>query len=778
MQKRTLRINFLSDWHIGSGAGIPGSVDRQVVRDQDGLPYVPAKTLTGILRDAAEWLVDNGGDAYSQDTLKSLFGHQHQNSGGSNEEAAKEARLSIRPARIPQPLRSELTKDKELRDALFIVQPHVRISRKTGRAEDDHLFSLELVRSSVWLEAEVCVNETGEKLTEEETKLLDDAVKAVRRMGGKRRRGAGRCNLTWIDDKWTGAGTEKQASIESKESAEWYCVPLEIEALEPLQIPSETLGNTVESRDYIPGYLLLPHIARKLGDDAAPFIVKGELQVSNLTPQIGNKPGLPVPMCLFKPKVTAKDKMTLNRALKCPPPGEAQLRGLREGYITMDEPGGQDKKTFALTYFKADDSHTLRMHSTIQDDVQRPTEEVGGVYSYMAVKKGSKFRGELRLSKTAFTAMKSKTLDGELSLGRSKKDDYGRARLSIDVCKAMQQNSITLHQGDKLVVYLESDVLVRDENLAYSADPRDLLKAIEKEVPQIGLSQEPKASGDIPAVGRARRHDNWQTSWHLPRPSLTALRAGGVYVFRVAGTWDDDALEKLALRGIGERRAEGFGRIQFNPPWLLQEEYELSEKLLSSDPGKADMTAGEISEEQQKLLDQLELNKWRRKLRRFARQKAYEMAGLVQASNGGKTGKANYFGAGSGPDKPTQWGSLRQAAARIDDDYEKGKEQLFAWVDARKIAGATPDQKDPWPSKRAEKWTKNGDVRTKIVALADNKNTIWGYFTEKPEKKEIKDKLWGFATRTLLDYVCEAALDKLRQDAAPKEEEAPAKVKG
>ena len=58
MSTRYLCLTFYSDWHVGSGAGIPGSVDRQVLRDEEGFPYVPGKTLTGILRDAAEWIAD------------------------------------------------------------------------------------------------------------------------------------------------------------------------------------------------------------------------------------------------------------------------------------------------------------------------------------------------------------------------------------------------------------------------------------------------------------------------------------------------------------------------------------------------------------------------------------------------------------------------------------------------------------------------------------------------------------------------------------------------
>lgn len=52
--KLGLRINFDADWGVGAGGGRHGSLDRVVRTDDLGLPMVPAKTMTGILRDAAE----------------------------------------------------------------------------------------------------------------------------------------------------------------------------------------------------------------------------------------------------------------------------------------------------------------------------------------------------------------------------------------------------------------------------------------------------------------------------------------------------------------------------------------------------------------------------------------------------------------------------------------------------------------------------------------------------------------------------------------------------
>ncbi len=60
----TVRLRMLSDWHVGTGTGIPGSIDSLLSRDSEGFPSVPAKTIVGIWRDALETLtlgLDAGG---------------------------------------------------------------------------------------------------------------------------------------------------------------------------------------------------------------------------------------------------------------------------------------------------------------------------------------------------------------------------------------------------------------------------------------------------------------------------------------------------------------------------------------------------------------------------------------------------------------------------------------------------------------------------------------------------------------------------------------------
>ena len=56
MNTETIRytIEFYSDWHCGSGLASGAEADAVVIKDRDGLPYVPGKTIKGLVREAFE----------------------------------------------------------------------------------------------------------------------------------------------------------------------------------------------------------------------------------------------------------------------------------------------------------------------------------------------------------------------------------------------------------------------------------------------------------------------------------------------------------------------------------------------------------------------------------------------------------------------------------------------------------------------------------------------------------------------------------------------------
>lgn len=69
----------------------------------------------------------------------------------------------------------------------------------------------------------------------------------------------------------------------------------------------------------------------------------------------------------------------------------------------------------------------------------------------------------------------------------------------------------------------------------------------------------------------------WQGAWGLPKETALAVQAGAVYLYRTTNPsgWDV-RLHNLEERGVGERRAEGFGRVRICDPFHYE---ALKEKM-------------------------------------------------------------------------------------------------------------------------------------------------------------------------------------------------------
>ena len=623
----TLRVKMLSDWHVGSGMGRPGSIDRLVARDEDGLPYIPAKTLTGIWRDAAERLamgLDGKDSGKWSEWVKHLFGDQPVRGETDPSRQPRPSVVSVRAAHLVDSLRDRLRlpvalrglderqlsgapegqrqeiehlkqRTRTLQAALTFVKPGVKIDRRNGRALDDHLRFEEMARVGAILTAAVAVRLPDQPAQQNAAiALLVASAQLVERLGGKRRRGAGRCKLSidqtsvaettaWLEaneqppdipvpPNETGAGCLVGAN--STQASDWVTIPYILELGRPVAVSSRTRGNVVESLDFVPGTFLLPHFTaafETLGvANVRQAIIHGDLRVLPATIEVGDEPGRPVSYAIFRRKEggsLAKPETLVNCLLSPDADDkEQQLVQCRSGYLgATSRDAMPDHKSVAMT---------LRTHNTVDEDKQRPTTDVGGVYSYEAIAT-RRLRGELRMRRSLFDtvarnqAWKAK-LGGACRLGRSKKDDYGEVELKITGDPTAMGASRPC-VGGKLLVWVLTDVLLRDERLRPAPSPRALRLELERLL-GVALAEEP----GVTRFGRVRRIESWHVGWCLPRPSLVALQAGTSLVFSLPANLDAakrDAVQKtlseIEAQGLGERTAEGYGQLCFNDPLLL-----------------------------------------------------------------------------------------------------------------------------------------------------------------------------------------------------------------
>jgi CRISPR-associated protein Csx10 len=605
-------VTFTSDWMCGTGTGRFGATDRQLLRDRDGLPMVRGKALAAMLRDGAETVARGLDDGAKRGRWQAwvdyLFGSQPAVERGNATGPPRPSVLAPRGLRLPAAFRAHIGDDPSttlLAEATIVLRAGVRINRDTGTAADDMLRVDERARAGLTVEGQWTITSgtPGKPVPWEAELLLRAAATMVTAIGGKRRRGAGKCAvrigsggrdrlvelLDLIDDAaWPPeheAVRPERSPLGTRSPDELAPIAeLRITALSPLTFNRGPLGNIVLTEQFVPGSTLLALVARAVRGSATDAITGGRLVVTDATVEIDGGRSLPTPLCLARPREDT-DGPWRNLLLANEMAGKA---------TTPDAfcvPGDADAVF-------AEPRIVEHGHGVIDDKHQRPTEDSGGLYINRALDTGTVLRAQIWA--TAEVDIDNTRIAGERSLGRSRKDDYGH--VSVEVLPLAAGPAKVPHDG-RLTVWLTSDLLLRGEN--GQPDPTATRLATTLGA-ALGVTLAP-----VSGAYKVRRRESWQTRWGLPRPSLVALRGGSVFRFRVTdGEIDTAAWLRVQSGGLGERTPEGFGRIVLNPPMLRQERVDSRDALPATNDRIADEPAGEV--DVTKLLE----HGWRAKLRR------------------------------------------------------------------------------------------------------------------------------------------------------------------
>ncbi len=133
-----------------------------------------------------------------------------------------------------------------------------------------------------------------------------------------------------------------------------------------------------------------------------------------------------------------------------------------------------------------------------------------------------------------------------IHLGKSRRAGYGTVRVSTEIVPDWGEYEAFAKPGNDIIMTLLSDTILRDPETGQWT--HDLGKVLGKAVKQRFI-----AASIVGGVNK---------KWGLPMLQSPALRAGSVFVFD-ASAFSDQEQEQLTRYGIGERRAEGFGRVAF-----------------------------------------------------------------------------------------------------------------------------------------------------------------------------------------------------------------------
>jgi RAMP superfamily protein len=193
-----LRIELLSDATFSSGAGTAGEVDVEIVHDRHGCPYIPARTVKGLLREAwlamAEHFPEDAGPArevlgFEADLAQASAGRLEIHDACLPEEFTGWIRHAVERKVNPVP-------PAEILRALTDVRRQTARDRSTGGPSQGALRSSRVALRGLVFEAPVRTAD----LTDDHWRVVSRLCLAVRHAGLGRNRGRGHVRLTlWLE---------------------------------------------------------------------------------------------------------------------------------------------------------------------------------------------------------------------------------------------------------------------------------------------------------------------------------------------------------------------------------------------------------------------------------------------------------------------------------------------------------------------------------------------------------------------------------------------------
>lgn len=260
-----------------------------------------------------------------------------------------------------------------------------------------------------------------------------------------------------------------------------------------------------------------------------------------------------------------------------PPEDLEQPQGVKAPFCTLS--GDTVRLVSPERRLSVHTARNRRYGRAIKPTFEADGEPSGAVYRYEALGAGQSFEAFVLCDRDEDAQILLPLLEGEVFLGGSRSAGYGRARI-VDArvvpsdWREAGGEPMAASNG-KLTVTFLSDALLRDRNGQFTTYPEALTAALEAKL-GTRLKQ-------LQAFLRWEAVGGFNRKWGLPLPQALAVKMGSVVVYRLTdpASCDRSKLLELECRGIGERRAEGFGRLAFN--WHGREKLKVEPRSSAHD---------------------------------------------------------------------------------------------------------------------------------------------------------------------------------------------------
>lgn len=531
-----IRIELLSDLCTYSGETYNSLVDMDVIYDEYGIPYIPAKRIKGCIREAALEMQELG--VISAEEYHRLFGREgNQKStfwlSNAYIKDYKQILSDLQKFQV-----KELVTPQNVLEQYTSMRTQTAVNLENGVADKTSLRTMRVVNKGLVFEAECAVKE-------EDKKNFKNAASLVKHMGVSRTRGLGLVCMT-VDEKseekkWRG---KREALLALKEQlGEHNRMEYQIH-LNSAMICKSAQGNQAVTQDYIAGSKVLGLLASKMGDERYRNLMKNEgFQVSNAYIMSESKRCIPARISLQKIKDQSYKEdgtITLKDAVSGTVRTKEQMTAAGADY--MDSENRICEVTTEISYHHQRPKNKAIGKATGLDDGS-------SFYQLGAICADQTFGGYIYADKeSAETILDTLAERKEIRMGYGKSSEFGAIDLNITNIRTPEVHS---EQVNDAVVTLASDVILYNENGMLTTDTETLKEYLE-DIVNIADLEIRRPFLRYETIG------GYNTTWKCRKPIFHALGKGSVFVLHSDQGFDLDLLNR---QFIGERVAEGYGEL-------------------------------------------------------------------------------------------------------------------------------------------------------------------------------------------------------------------------
>lgn len=548
-----VQIEFHSSWHCGSGLSAGADLDTLVIKDHNGMPFLPGKTFKGLVREAVEEYIRLVQiDKEKKELVEQMFGK-----ASSNEELFESGTAHFTDATLCEQEYQSIVADNA--QCYLYNKVTTTAIDENGIARDHSLHSMQTV-------VPCTLHATIYDVPDELEKIVAKSLGMIKHLGQKRHRGFGRCTVS-VEGEHSPATRVVVAPSENKRYNTRLQFQCELISDVVLNQKSSTEGVNA-TLDFIPGNVFLGIVAKQYQyfeekGQAMKVFHSGSVRFGDAHPvaegaeDAGHNPvrSLRVPASFYYPKLKSPTdgcyihhfySRETDKGLNN---GKAQqLKQCRKGfYAFVANDGG-------YMGYPASTERIFAIKSAYDRSKRRSQD--GQIYGYESLRKGTTFFFEVEVDDELLSQPIAEALIGKHRIGRSRTAQYGLVNIQEACYKEVQSSDRLIEVAGKryAVVYADSRLIFLDDNQEPTFRPT---------AEQLGIT-----GGEIDwtlSQVRIFQYAPWNGVRSVRDTDRCGIEKGSVFVVKMVETASSPSVSSY----VGNYKNEGFGRVIYNPAFLF-----------------------------------------------------------------------------------------------------------------------------------------------------------------------------------------------------------------